>query len=196
MSPLERFLLIGIFFLIFVRVFLMPDAGPDAGRDTPEFAPNEVAEETAAAPGAYDWNPASFTRRGIPAKLTLTSDGRIPDSLRLNDTQKAFVYAAMIESYDQILTRAHEDCDPSLRRDIVRWQARFARTIADAEQVLQTLTPGRDSSRSSQAKMPSQTFKTRLCPTIEHYLATSAYNPHAEAVDRLSQAARGFAPSQ
>jgi hypothetical protein len=200
MSRLERLLLLGILFFGFIRLFMMPPddaAHPDeqANWDSDTGYGNTGSAETGQTArqdmgGGYDWNPASFTRRGIPAKLTLTVDGKVPDNLRLNDTQKAFVYAAMIETYDALLTRARTDCALDMRRDIVRWQARHARVIADAELVLDTLTPDRTERRTAHATMPSDVFTRRICPTVAHYLATGAYDPHPEAVDRLAHAAR------
>lgn len=194
MSPLERFLLISILFLGAVRIFIMPGMGEHAGRGMPEYTPDAVAEKAPSGrEGTYDWNPASFTRRGIPSKLTLSSDGRVPDTMRLTDTQKAFVYAAMIETYASLLQRAHEDCDTQMRRDIVRWRARQAQTIADASDVLDLLSPSRNALSKPHDNMTAATFRKRICPTIEHYLATGAYNPHPEAIGRLAHAARGHA---
>tara|TARA_R110000772_G_scaffold232445_3_gene344011 strand:+ start:24206 stop:24793 length:588 start_codon:yes stop_codon:yes gene_type:complete len=194
MTPIERFLILGILFLGVLRVLLGIVA------DHPAVVGPQVAVEPAmgepdtALDGAYDWNPATFTRRGIPTKLTLTTDGRVPDAMRLTDTQKAFVYAAMIDSYDSLLTRAQRDCATDMRRDIVRWQARHAAIIADAARILDRLTPGRDSARQAHDAMPRDAFVKRLCPTIEHYIRTGAYDPHPEAVDRLAHAARRTAP--
>ncbi|UTW52877.1 hypothetical protein KFF05_05825 [bacterium SCSIO 12827] len=188
MTPIERFLILGILFLGVLRVLLGIIV------DHPSVAPQAAApamDEPATAPdGAYDWNPAAFTRRGIPAKLTLMPDGRVPDTIRLTDTQKAFVYAAMIDSYDSVLTRAKRDCATDMRRDIVRWQARHAAIITDATRILDLLTPGRNNARQAHDGMPQDVFATRMCPTIEHYIRTGAYDPHPEAVDRLAHAAR------
>ena len=188
MTPIERFLILGILFLGVLRVLLgiivdHPSVAPQAAApamDEPETAPD----------GAYDWNPAAFTRRGIPTKLTLTPDGRVPDAIRLTDTQKAFVYAAMIDSYDSVLTRAKRDCAADMRRGIVRWQARHATIITDATRILDLLTPGRNNARQAHDSMPQDVFAKRMCPTIEHYIRTGAYAPHPEAVDRLAHAAR------
>ncbi len=195
MTPIERFLILGILFLGVLRVIL------GIVVDHPAVVGPQVAVEpamgepaTASGGGEYDWNPAAFTRRGIPAKLTLTPDGRVPDAMRLTDTQKAFVYAAMIDSYDSLLTRAKRDCATDMRRDIVRWQARNTAVIADAAHILDRLTPGRNSARKAHDTMPRDAFVTRLCPTIEHYIRTGAYDPHPEAVDRLAHAARNAAP--
>lgn len=194
MSWLERFLILGILFLGVLRVLLGIVA------DHPAVVGPQVAVEPAmggpdtAPGGAYDWNPAAFTRRGIPAKLTLTTDGRVPDTMRLTDTQKAFVYAAMIDSYDSLLTRAKRDCTTDMHRDIVRWQARHAAITADAARILDRLTPGRNNARQAHDTMARDTFITRLCPTIEHYIRTGAYDPHPEAVDRLAHAARATPP--
>ena len=193
MTSIERLLILGILFLGVLRVLLGiivdhpavvgPQVAAEFAMDGPETAPG----------GDYDWNPAAFTRRGIPAKLTLTADGRVPDAMRLTDTQKAFVYAAMIDSYDSLLTRAKRDCATDMRRDIVRWQARNAAVIADAAHILDRLTPGRNSARQAHDGMPRDAFVTRLCPTIEHYIRTGAYDPHPEAVGRLVHAARSAA---
>ncbi|PIW30703.1 MAG: hypothetical protein COW30_01645 [Rhodospirillales bacterium CG15_BIG_FIL_POST_REV_8_21_14_020_66_15] len=195
MSPLERFLLLGILFLLLVRFFMLPDSVERTGREAlvPESA-DATAGGAPADNGPYEWDPAQFSRRGIPTKLTLTPEGRVPDIMRLNDTQKTFVYATMIETYDSLLKRAHRDCPLDLRRDILRWQARHARTIADAAWVLETLTPGREDARKVHALMTRDAFAKRICPTVEHYLATGAYDPHPEAVSRLAHAARGAKP--
>ena len=191
MSRLERFLILGILFLGVLRVLLgiivdHPSVAPQAAAPTMD-EPDTVPD------GTYDWNPAAFTRRGIPAKLTLMPDGRVPDTFRLTDTQKAFVYAAMIDSYDSVLTRAKRDCAPDMHRDIVRWQARHAAIITDATRILDLLTPGRNNARQAHDSMPQDVFATRMCPTIEHYVRTGAYDPHPEAVDRLAHAARSTA---
>mgnify|MGYP003142133023 FL=1 len=194
MSRLERFLILGILFLGVLRVLL------GIVVDHPSVVAPQVAAEPAmgepeTAPGGdYDWNLAAFTRRGIPAKLTLTTDGRVPDAIRLTDTQKAFVYAAMIDNYDSLLTRAKRDCATDMRRDIVRWQARNAAVITDAAHILNRLMPGRNNARQAHDTMPRDAFVTRLCPTIEHYIRTGAYDPHPEAVDRLAHAARKTSP--
>jgi hypothetical protein len=191
MSRLERFLILGILFLGIVRVILgnVADHHPVvAGSE----AAGQAVDADADAGGIYDWNPATFTRRGIPAKLTLTPDGRVPDTIPLTDTQKAFVYAAMIDSYDSLLTRARRDCAVDMHRDITRWQARHAATIADAARVLERLTPGRDGTRMAHDAMPQDAFVARLCPTIDHYIRTGAYDPHPEALDRLAQAGRSL----
>jgi len=197
MSRLERFLILGILFLGVLRVLLgiVVDHPAVVGPQTQAAADPATGEPEAALDGAYDWNPAAFTRRGIPAKLTLTPEGRVPDVIRLTDTQKAFVYAAMIDSYDSLLTRAKRDCAADMHRDIVRWQARHTAVIADASHILDRLTPGRNSSaRQAHDTMPRDAFTTRMCPTIEHYIRTGAYDPHPEAVDRLAHAARNAAP--
>ncbi|MEQ9558726.1 MAG: hypothetical protein RIG67_23370 [Rhodospirillales bacterium] len=189
MSRLERFLILGILFLGVLRV-LLGTAGDHPATVGPQAAAPAMDRPETARDGPYDWNPAQFTRRGIPAKLTLMPDGRVPDTIRLTDTQKVFVYAAMIDSYDSILTRAQRDCSADMRRDIVRWQARHAALIADAARILDRLTPGRDSARQAHDTMSRDAFVTRLCPTIDHYVRTGAYDPHPEAVDRLTHAAR------
>tara|TARA_R110002073_G_scaffold635_3_gene5008 strand:+ start:52 stop:639 length:588 start_codon:yes stop_codon:yes gene_type:complete len=194
MSPLERFLLASIMFLVAVRVFILPGESDRAVVETPSPAASGAALETDGTAAAYDWNPAQFTRRGIPAKLTLMPDGRVPETIRLSDTQKAFVYAAMIDSYDSILTRAQRDCSADMRRDIARWQARHGALITDAARILNRLAPGRDSARQTHDAMPRDAFVTRLCPTIGHYIRTGAYDPHPEAVDRLTHAARNTPP--
>lgn len=194
MSPLERFLLASIMFLVIVRVFILPDERERTAVESQLPGPPDAAVEAADAGAPYDWNPDQFTRRGIPAKLTLTPDGRVPDTMRLTDTQKAFVYAAMLNAHDSLMTRAHEDCPLDLRRDIVRWQARNARTIADAEEILNRLTPDRDIAGKPHDALSRDVFAVRVCPTIEHYLRTGAYNPHPEVVARLAHAARGALP--
>lgn len=188
MTPIERFLILGILFLGVLRVLL--GIIVDHPSVAPQAAAPAMGEPETAPDGTYDWNPAAFTRRGIPAKLTLMPDGRVPDTIRLTDTQKAFVYAAMIDSYDSVLTRAKRDCATDMRRDIVRWQARHAAIITDATQILDLLTPGRNNARQAHDGMPQDVFATRMCPTIEHYIRTGAYDPHPEAVDRLAHAAR------
>lgn len=207
MSPLERFLFLSILFLLAVRiVFFTGDVptlenNPDAMRsgersdfNTPSGvigAPDDGAGEDT---GTFDWDPASFSRRGIPKKLTLAPDGRIPEIVRLNDTQKAFVYATMMETYDVLLTRARDECPQDIKLGITRWQARHARTIADAGIVLDVLAPGRETRRTVQERMPATVFQKRVCPTVEHYLRTGAYEPHGDAVDRLTQAAQSAKP--
>tara|TARA_Y100000813_G_scaffold192979_1_gene171743 strand:+ start:569 stop:1189 length:621 start_codon:yes stop_codon:yes gene_type:complete len=200
MSAFERFLLLGIIFLLIVRTaFFTEDVptledNPDAVRsgqhiDQSYDTPSGVIGRDSGTAGGYEWKPSSFTRRGIPSKLTLAPDGRIPDALRLNDTQKAFIYATMVATHDSLLERAKRDCPPDMNRDIVRWQARNRESIAAAKQVLNILAPGREAIRKSHETMAKSLFTKRICPTIEHYLRTGSYDPHAEAVDRLIQAA-------
>lgn len=180
MSRLERFLILGILFLGTLRVILGIVVGPQ-----PTPTPVDAV---------YDWTPDQFTRRGIPAKLTLMSDGRVPDRLSLTDTQKAFVYAAMMDSYDGVLTRALRDCPANIHRDITRWQAQHAETIADATRILGRLAPGRENARMAHDKMPQDIFVSRICPTIDRYIRSGSYEPHPEAVDRLAQAASHIQP--
>ncbi len=207
MSPLERFLFISILFLLAVRVLFFTgdvptlENNPNAVRsgdrgdfNTPSGVIGAPAPETAEHDTAFDWNPASFDRRGIPKKLTLAPDGRIPEIMRLNDTQKAFVYATMVETYDVLLTRARDECPQDVKLDVTRWQARHARTIADARTILDILAPGRDTRRKVRDGMPAILFQKRICPTVDHYLRTGAYEPHREAVARLAHAARGAQP--
>ena len=207
MPAFERFLLLGIIFLLIVRTaFFTEDIprlenNPDAVRsgdhgdfNTPSGVIGAPATETPEHGTAFDWNPASFDRRGIPKKLTLAPDGRIPEIMRLNDTQKAFVYATMVETYDVLLTRARDECPQDVKLDVTRWQARHARTIADARTILDILAPGRDTRRKVRDGMPAILFQKRICHTVDHYLRTGAYEPHREAVARLAHAARGAKP--
>lgn len=194
MSPLERFLLTSIIFLAVIRVFILPDEGDRTAVEMPPPPAPDASVGSNGTATVYDWNPAQFTRRGIPSKLTLTADGRVPDGLRLTDTQKTFVYAAMLDTHKSLLSRAHKDCPADMRRDIVRWQARHTAVIADAARVLERLAPGRNNARQSHNTISQDAFAQRICPTIEHYLATGAYEPHPEAIDRLAQAARTVQP--
>ncbi len=200
MSHIERMLLIGIVFLVAVKILTptMDDRRMDGG-DPSAATPNDpvygrpqsdAGEEIAA--GGYDFDPAGFSRDGIPAKLTLDADGRIPARLKLDDTQSAYVYATMIRVYDSLLERAEEACNPQLLEDIQSWRQRQAGILADAVTVLDALNMDRlpRSTRTFLA-LPPKEFQRRVCPRIERFLSSGGYDPHPEAIDRLSQAAGG-----
>lgn len=192
MSPLERMLLVAILFLSVLRVFLFMLEGHPAvtGRQG-----GGVSDGGGTRDGGYHYDPASFTRDGIPATLSLRPDGRIPEELNLTDTQKAYVYAAMVTTYAGVLERAIEECPRDVHGAIRRWQQRFARTTADARDVLAELVPGRDMRAAEAHKaLTSKQFQDAICPSVERYLAAGDYDPHPEAVDRLGWAARSAAP--
>lgn len=198
MTTIERALLYAIILLAFFRfiVFRLDDgtvpvvATPaqqegglrEAGSEPPAGA------ETAPS-GTFNWDPASFSREGLPKLPVLTPEGRIPANVRLTDTQRAFLYASMMMAYANLLEHAKSDCDTNTRALVLRWQARHARTLANANDVLLALDAADVvTARAAHEALPADLFRTKFCPSIKRYLAINAYEPHPELVSVLAEA--------
>ncbi|MEK9673019.1 MAG: hypothetical protein VW268_11045 [Rhodospirillaceae bacterium] len=171
MSRLERFLLFGIIFLIGVKVMM---------------AQQEKFNATPPPAAAYDWDPSGFSKDGIPKKLALEARGRIPDRFGLSDTQRAFVYAYIVEyHYARLLARAKASCGANAQGEITNWETRNAQTLADAKAVLAAIN---HNPPKSAADMPDG-MKRLLCAEIAKRIVSGGYEPHPDAIARLAQAA-------
>ena len=192
MSQFERALLYAILLLAGFRLIglvLDDGSGGVSPIDPPAHEPPAAAAPADGGTGSFTWDPAGFSRKGIPGKLTLGRDGRIPDGLSLTDTQRAYVYATMMLTYDGLLERAKADCDAVTQAAVLRWQARHAATISGAVTAMTALS-GHAAPAGKQAyeALSRQAFQQKVCPTVRRHLSTGGYDPHPDAVTVLAHA--------
>ena len=202
MSSLERALLYSI---ILLGLFRILGIVLDDGQSTVMVGPaGEESEDAGPSDGPltgtadnFDWNPAGFSREGIPAKLSFTRDGRIPRSLHLTDTQRAYVYAVIVTNYQSLLDHARQECDQTVQAQVDSWETRQSQTLANAGVVLTALGAADEvKERAAHLNLAPALFRTKVCPTIKRYLTLNAYDPHPEAVAVLADAQARAAATQ
>lgn len=191
MSQFERALLYAILLLAGFRLIgvVLDDGGGGLSPIDPPAHESPAAAPADGGPGSFTWDPAGFSRKGIPGKLTLGRDGRIPDGLGLTDTQRAYVYATMMLTYDGLLERAKAECDAATQAAVLRWQARHAATVSGAVTVMTALSgTAAPAGKQAYEALSPQAFQQKVCPTAKRHLGTGGYDPHPDAVTVLAHA--------